>query len=162
MDPTVISDTIQVFRGKRYYLCGRYFQRNGRRLHVAVWEASNGRVPSGHHVHHRDHVKSHNWLGNLELLSRSEHLRHHGRETTEAQRNARKRNVEMAREGNKAIPVTTRSRAAKDGWAAVTLTEVACEMCGTVVSTPHPSRTRFCGGTCKARARRARLKHDDR
>ena len=75
----VISDTIQEFDGKRYYLCGFYFQRDGVRLHRVVWSAANGReIPDGFHVHHKDHDRSNNHPDNLELVEGSDHLSMHG------------------------------------------------------------------------------------
>lgn len=76
-DVVVISDTIQEFNGERFYLCGYYFQHNGKRLHRAVWEHHNGRVPKGFHVHHKDHDRSNNSIENLELLDESTHLKEH-------------------------------------------------------------------------------------
>ena len=32
----IVSGTIQEFRDERYYLCGFYYQRNGKRLHRAL------------------------------------------------------------------------------------------------------------------------------
>jgi hypothetical protein len=158
MDPTIISDTIQEFAGKRYYLCGRYFQRSGRRLHVAVWEAANGPVPQGHAVHHRDHVKVNNALANLELLARSAHVAHHNRTITPAQRAARRLNARAASEGNARLTREERSMAGKAGWETRTTTTVHCTVCGCEVETWTPTRTKFCGGTCKARALRSHLR----
>ena len=52
MDVQVISSTVQRFNGVSYYLCGKYFQRRGVRLHRMVWEYHNGKIPQGYHVHH--------------------------------------------------------------------------------------------------------------
>lgn len=155
-DPVVISSTVQEFQGARYYLCGHYFQRGKKRLHVAVWEAANGKVPRGHHVHHRDHIKHHNWLENLELLTRAEHFIHHGKTTSTVQRAARQRNARAAMEGNARLTKEERAVAAKQGWETATTSTVKCEVCGVDVQTFFPTRTRFCGGTCKARELRAR------
>lgn len=54
MEVQRISTTAQRFDGVTYYLCGEYFQRKGRRLHRAVWEHHNGKIPNGYHVHHKD------------------------------------------------------------------------------------------------------------
>ena len=77
--PTVIriSPTKQEFLGKRYYLCGHYFQSNGERLHRTVWSYFNGEIPEGYHVHHIDHDKTNNAPENLELVHGSEHMSHH-------------------------------------------------------------------------------------
>lgn len=158
MDPTVISPTIQEFAGTRYYLCGRYFQHRGERLHRAVYEAAHGPVPDGFHVHHCDHDRANNQLANLELRPAFDHLSHHSANPTDAQRAARARNArEHASKGNARLSGEERATAAKRGWDDVARHEVTCAVCGAGFSTPFPGRARYCGGTCRARARRARL-----
>ncbi len=76
---TVISDTIQEFDGVRYWRCGAYFQRKGRRLHRVVWSFYRGDIPLGAHIHHVDEDKSNNQFSNLRLLTPTAHLAHHGR-----------------------------------------------------------------------------------
>lgn len=44
--------------------------------HVVVWVDANGPIPEGIQVNHKDLVKDHNWLGNLELMTGSENIRH--------------------------------------------------------------------------------------
>ena len=75
--PVVLRPTAQEFLGLRYYLCGFYFQRDGRRLHRAVWEYHNGPIPKGWHVHHKDEDRSNNCISNLELLHGSAHASLH-------------------------------------------------------------------------------------
>lgn len=41
--------------------------------HRVVWEASNGPVPEGHEIHHRNEVRDDNRLSNL-LLARTPHV----------------------------------------------------------------------------------------
>jgi tRNA-splicing ligase RtcB len=48
-----------------------------RLTHVLVYEALNGPVPDGYHVHHRNHVHFDNAPDNLELLGQGEHSSHH-------------------------------------------------------------------------------------
>jgi hypothetical protein len=58
-----------------------YFARtSGTRsyLHRDVWEHSNGPIPGGYDVHHRDGNKENNALPNLELLTVSDHGKKHG------------------------------------------------------------------------------------
>lgn len=83
---TVISGTIQEFQGIRYYRCGPYFQRKGKRLHIAVWEFICGPVPKGYHVHHIDHDRCNNQPDNLKLLPKGTHATHHLLERTEQSR----------------------------------------------------------------------------
>ncbi len=74
-----ISETVQEFQGIRYYRCGRYFQKDGKRLHIAVWESVSGSAPKGFHIHHVDHDSANNEIENLKAISRSEHLSHHAK-----------------------------------------------------------------------------------
>ena len=41
MKVEVLSETRQRFMGKTYYLCGKYFQRKGVRLHREVWREAH-------------------------------------------------------------------------------------------------------------------------
>jgi hypothetical protein len=50
METIVLTDKKQMFNGVTYYLCGKYFQKNGIRLHRVVWEYHNGEIPEGYHV----------------------------------------------------------------------------------------------------------------
>src|SRR5262245_49306002 len=71
--PTIISATIQEFNGVSYYLCGRYFQKRGMRLHRMVWMYNFGRIPTGYDIHHKDHNPGNNDPDNLECLSKRQH-----------------------------------------------------------------------------------------
>lgn len=77
MRPVIISSTKQMFNGEPFYLCGKYFQHKGKRLHRAVWEYHHGEVPDGYHVHHIDEDRSNNDPANLLLVKGTEHVRHH-------------------------------------------------------------------------------------
>lgn len=46
-------------------------------LHRDVWESVHGKIPEGHHIHHKDENPFNNDLSNLECLSQSEHSRLH-------------------------------------------------------------------------------------
>lgn len=56
------------------------------RLHRFIREKCHGTIPEGYDVHHIDHDKNNNNIENLCLLSRSEHLRLHGKEMSETQK----------------------------------------------------------------------------
>lgn len=47
------------------------------RQHRLIWEIYYGPIPKGHHVHHRNEIRTDNRLENLELLSAGAHSSHH-------------------------------------------------------------------------------------
>lgn len=157
---TVISPTIQKFLGVNYYLCDKYYQKNGVRLHRKVWEHFNGEIPMGYHVHHKDHDRSNNAIENLELLSASEHLSHHMSErepippSAEALRLAaewhkspegRAWHKEQALSSPKMIARTKECTE-----------KMSCEQCGDQYFVPelHSHKSRFCSNKCKTAWRR--------
>ena len=68
-----------------YYLSTQVINGKRKRLHVYVWECSNGEIPTGCVIHHIDHDKSNNDISNLELLTEEEHIQRHKEEITEKQ-----------------------------------------------------------------------------
>jgi hypothetical protein len=72
---------VQEFNGVRYYRKppGYYKATRGDYMHRDVWRHHNGTIPDGHSVHHVDHDRANNHIGNLELLSDSAHASMHGR-----------------------------------------------------------------------------------
>lgn len=166
-DPIVLSETVQEFEGERYYLCGFYFQRNGKRLHVAVWERAHGPRPDGHHVHHIDGDRANNALLNLGCPRAFDHLSEHGREkwlTSPAFRKNIEKATAAARawhstEAGRAFHVENGHRAAR-AIAARAVTK-RCEECGSAFrdsTAAHIART--CHPNCYARLyRRERRIH---
>ena len=155
-DPIPLSATAQEYRGERYYRCGPYFQRKGKRLHRAVWEDANGTIPDGFHVHHRDHNRSNNALSNLALMEAKKHLQHHyePRGISESARNAAAEwhRSESGREWHRKH---YRENVAQMHKRKTTGT---CQHCGSeyVVSAHIAPNRKFCGPNCKARALRKR------
>ncbi|RLD65141.1 MAG: hypothetical protein DRI98_14980 [Bacteroidetes bacterium] len=49
-------------------------------LHRYVWPTSYGKIPAGHVIHHKDHDRSNNRLCNLELMTASDHSKHHAKD----------------------------------------------------------------------------------
>jgi len=47
------------------------------KIHVFVWERENGSKPKGYDIHHKDYNKANYNIDNLELLSKSDHLKIH-------------------------------------------------------------------------------------
>ena len=74
--PIVVSNTVQEFEGRNFWLCGRYFQRprDGEILHRKVWERNRGHIPPGFQIHHIDEDRTNNAIENLECLTPQEHL----------------------------------------------------------------------------------------
>lgn len=70
------------WKGRKFTLRenGYYAETSGEReyLHRAIWIDAHGAIPAGYEVHHRDENKSHNSLGNFELLTAIEHQKRHG------------------------------------------------------------------------------------
>lgn len=46
-------------------------------LFTLVWKLFNGPIPKGHCIHHIDHNKLNDRLDNLQLMTNSEHAKHH-------------------------------------------------------------------------------------
>lgn len=157
MQPTVnrIDETKQEFLGKRYYLCGHYFQRDGVRLHRVVWSHFNGEIPEGYHVHHKDHDKANNSPENLELVHGSEHMSHHH---TGHSRRPPEHAYVLAAEWHK-------SEEGRDWHFQHYLNnrdklhvkvERACSHCGKLHETTRQrTETTFCSNKCKSAYRRA-------
>lgn len=152
----VISDTIQEFRGERFYLCGYYFQHKGKRLHRAVWEYFNGEVPEGYHVHHIDEDRSNNDIENLSLMPGLAHMRSHAdsEERRENGRRAIRIAIEIAPEWHKSNEGRAwHSKHAKEVWAKHGEHEQVCTGCGkTFMSRDIGHKgNHFCNQNCKAR-----------
>lgn len=163
MQPVVISRTIQELSGVRYYLCGKYFQRKGIRLHRKVWEFHKGPIPKGRHVHHR-FSRARNRISELECLTVPEHFG--GRHGAEYRRRGRK----LIRKATLAAPKWHRSPAGRQ-WHREHGKRVAiknnrnrvwlrCKECKTKFSTPRHCRswTKFCSPVCRQRDLRKRRK----
>ena len=93
MEPKIISETVQEYRGKNYYFCGKYYQKNGVRLHRLVWKDANGEIPSRCHIHHKDKDRTNNQLSNLECLSFAEHAKEHN---DEVRKKTSRKNIKKA------------------------------------------------------------------
>ena len=55
------------------YLDGKW---KGKYVHRLVWEAFNGKVPTGFEINHRDENKLNNSLSNLELVTHKQNCNH--------------------------------------------------------------------------------------
>jgi hypothetical protein len=168
MDVNVISDTIQEFKGERYYISGgakRYFRTKkdkvtNKDIHREVWKFYNGPIPKGFHIHHLDHNTHNNEIGNLQALSRFDHLSLHARLPSSRAR-AAKNVVKFA------VPLAKKWHASSKGsrWHSEHITETwknwevvikICQTCGKEYETYFPTRSKFCHLNCKMFALRRR------
>ena len=160
MKVKVISPTIQEFDGERFYLCGNYFQHQGKRLHIAVWEYHNGDVPKGYHVHHIDEDRSNNQIENLTLMLAGMHssLHQHGEKQREHQQRQIKSMQALAAEWHGSDEGRQWHREhAKKQWEGAEPIEYICTQCGKAFLSMHryyPDDNRFCSNNCKAAFRR--------
>lgn len=157
MRPEVISETCQVFQGKKYFLCGKYFQRDGIRLHRKVWQENFGDIPQGFHVHHIDGDRANNSPENLEAVSHHDHLsdRH-----SDVLRKNGQYAIQFAKEG---AAEWHRSEAGRN-WHREQyerykhllhkIVGIVCQVCGK--SCEKIGRGKFCSNACKSRAARAK------
>lgn len=159
------------FRGERYtrddrtgyYLSTRNDCGRRKRLHVAVWEAHNGPVPHGMHVHHSTVDKGRNEIRDLELMSAAEHERWHAARMGEERRERMRENLI-----SKAVPASKAWHASEDGrrwhseqakrsWGNIEPVEYSCSNCGKTFTSrkryPDGSN-RFCCNACKSAFRR--------
>lgn len=157
----VISATVQEFLGERFYLCGEYYQHNGKRLHRAVWEHSDGPIPSGHHVHHKDGDKGNNWPDNLALVPGREHISGHAtaERSNETVHKGMQAAQQVAREwhGSEA-GAEWHSAHAKTFWGNVEPKKYTCPVCGKTFYSRDLRKLdkRFCGQNCRLKYNRRR------
>lgn len=147
-----------------YYLSTKKIGARRKRLHVHVWEKFNGPVPAGYHVHHKDGDKSNNTIENMELLTSSEHAKHHGENLTEEQKiklaenlakNARPKAFEW--HGSEAGRAW-HSQHGKDTWKDKQPIEYTCTYCGKKFMSMNryaKNWNTFCSNNCKSAYRRA-------
>ena len=156
---TVLSETMQEFKGKRYYRCGHYFQRKGVRLHRLVWESIHGPVPDGYHVHHKDGNRANNHPDNLELMEGSEHMSLHGQE--ESHRENGRRAIKFAQEAAKEWHHSEAGHEwhvqhAKDVFGDRPYKTYVCPICGKEFQSRAAQGAIYCHANCRAKAVRRR------
>ena len=160
MNVIIISQTKQEFNGDVYYLCGKYFQRKGVRLHRVVWGFHNGAIPEGHHVHHKDGDRANNQIENLGLLIGETHIKNHMNDDVvkaKSRKNIAKA-IRKAPEWHKSEKGREwHSKQALKVWDKRKSNEYMCTNCGESFATRHiyhEGSNRFCGNNCKSKYRR--------
>lgn len=161
------THTVQEFEGVRFYWKpeGYYksdpYYHGGIAMHRFVWIHHNGTIPDGYHIHHKDGNKANNAIENLELLSASDHSRHHGQDNPWV--GSQQNKEQIARAGDLAKiwhgsedGRKWHSEHAVRAWQNRKWSSVKCQQCGKEFETPYPTRAKFCHQNCKATALRAR------
>lgn len=154
----------QSFNGRSYKLYSgeRYFSCSTRRMHVDVWEHSNGKVPAGFHVHHKDENPQNNNLSNLELKPAKIHLSEHGKQraaSVDYISKFQQAGIEAAKDWHRSEQGREwhREHALKNKREYTFTNE--CLHCGRVYSFKSFANTgKYCHPNCKAKALRERKK----
>ncbi len=118
--------------------------------HRWVWINHHGAIPKGMDIHHKDGDKSNNEIENLEMLSRSDHLKRHwqeGRFDLDSRRIqlAEARKWLKTKEGREKQSISS-----KEAWKKRKQTKLNCIQCQKEVVTSQPW-TKFCGANCEKR-----------
>lgn len=126
-----------------------YWRIGGRYLHREKWELLRGPIPHGHVVHHKNHDRSDNRIGNLCCMPRGKHSRHHAPDsigTTQARLKA------VAARAQNAV---TRGKKISAAHAARERQTKICQECGQSMQCFNPY-TRWCSQNCRMKAWRNR------
>lgn len=134
-----------------------YFTAAPIRLHRAVWEAANGPVPDGYHIHHIDGDTANNDLSNLECVPASAHLAEH-MATPERREQAREhmRRIQPLTKDWHSTPEgkAFHTQQGKRVWAERREREFRCGFCGEVFASRALQGAKFCSPKCRQAQRR--------
>jgi len=145
----------QVFKGTTYYWCGKYYQRDGVRLHRAIWQDYHGDIPTGMHVHHIDHDRTNNSVENLALMSASAHMSHHQQDPNRVTHPITPQALKAAAEWHRSEEGRAWHRRHYKKMAAKFQQQIKldCEFCGETFTAKDTKRNRFCSNGCKTKWR---------
>ncbi len=143
--------------GKKFWQQKDGYWVNGMPIHAQrwVWINHHGAIPDRMDIHHKDGDKSNNEIENLEMLSRSEHLKRHWKEGR-FDLDQRRAQLSEARkwlkteEGRK-----KQSEISKEMWKTRKTFTMVCNSCGKEFTSTQPWAI-SCSGKCYARYRRAK------
>jgi len=156
MKDIIIDDIIfKLYKGGRYYVNLEIKKR----LHIYVWEKTNGVVLEGYHIHHKDENRFNNDISNLEMIKASKHLSEHSKERCVNNKEWFDRfqalGIEKAKEWHKSDKGREWHKKHYEEMKDKLITEktLICECCGKEYKTTG-NTSRFCSNKCKAKYRR--------
>lgn len=145
----------RIYFGKKFWKQKDGYWVNGMPIHAQRWVWINhyGSIPKGMDIHHIDGDKNNNEIENLEMLSRSEHLKRHWKEGRFDLEKRRKQLTEARKwlqtlEGRK-----KQSDISKKVWKTRKRFNLNCIECGKEIITTQPW-AKYCSGACGAKFRR--------
>ena len=154
-----------VFNGVKYFKDSNGYWHSTtsptKLLHIEVWKATNGEIPSGHHIHHIDFNPSNNSLENLQCLTRSEHARIHNLSRLAAGEHFKTKTTRdiptiCIQCGKNFLAVHKNakfcSRSCAGRWRRAHAKDITrtCAVCGKDFLTKPERRTRYCSKVCAA------------
>jgi len=158
------SGDLAVFNGRKYRRdkhTGYYLNSaTHQRLHRAVWEYHNGKIPDGFHIHHIDEDKTDNENVNLALLPSRVHVSFHSKERDLYHHEEIVKNlVQHAVPKSKAWHRSEAGREwhsehAKEAAANMEKREFVCQNCGKHFFKKPLGENKFCSNICKSAYRR--------
>lgn len=145
-----------------YYLSSKRIDGKRRRLHVYMWEKENGTVPKGHQIHHIDHDKDNNEIGNLQMMTYGEHMSYHANNMSEEYRLKRRERILSINDLAKAWHKSEEGREWHRQHARMIAEsrkpiDYVCTQCGAGFSSKRvfsEDSNRFCSNNCKSAYRR--------
>lgn len=129
------------YDGVRWYPSKRDpYYRNSRRglLHRWMWIKEVGDIPPRMHVHHKNHDKRDNRIGNFILLLPGQHWHEHGAE----------RGDDWHRKGGRAT------------WDKAEYRDFVCERCGQEFKSRGQAGARYCSPACRDASAPSRARED--
>jgi hypothetical protein len=145
-----MSKEYRIYFGKKFYKQKNGYWANMMPIHAHrwVWINHNSAIPKGMDIHHKDGDKDNNEIENLEMLSRSDHLKQHWKEGR-YDLDRRKKQLDSVRpidwlkseEGRKSV-----SEKGKEIWKNRGCHKIICEQCGS--EKEYRRWARFCSKKC--------------
>lgn len=145
----------RIYFGKKFYQQKGGYWANMMPIHAHRWVWINhfGAIPKGMDIHHKDGDKSNNEIENLEMLSRSDHLKQHWKEGR-FDVPARRIQLSEARKWLKTPEGREKqSIASKKAWETRRKINIKCKNCKKEFESTQPNAN-FCHHNCYMQNRR--------